>query len=121
MPPEAFTDSVLTYGAHPDRAGNQARGEGLFAALCQGCHESQSPASMNSVLGTHVRGQTVKPPPLKCRGGARSLSKHYVFATIKYGGRTEVSAHSMPAWDGVLSDEDIGDLVAYIVSLRPDS
>ena len=57
------------------------------------------------------------PPKLACERFQFSYSEAYIAATIKHGGRPQFKAHSMPAWEGVLSDEDVADLVAYIVSI----
>lgn len=97
--------------------GNAQRGETLFTSLCSGCHVH----GRLSNLALSIREATAKgapvPPHLSCERFQYENSEVYLAATIKYGGRPEFQAHSMPAWQGVLNDEDIADLVAYIVSI----
>lgn len=97
--------------------GNAQRGETLFTSLCSGCHVHGRLSNLAlSIREATAQGAPV-PPHLSCERFQYANSEVYLAATIKYGGRPEFNAHSMPAWQGVLNDEDIADLVAYIVGI----
>lgn len=97
--------------------GNPQRGETLFTSLCSGCHVHGRLSNVAKTIRDATAGGAPVPPHLSCERFQYENSEAYLAATIKYGGRPEFEAHSMPAWQGVLNDEDIADLVAYIVSI----
>ncbi|MEJ2670251.1 MAG: cytochrome c [Gammaproteobacteria bacterium] len=97
--------------------GNVGRGETLFTSLCSGCHVHGRQSSLAQAIREASGLGAPMPPKLACERFQYSYSEAYVSATIKHGGRPEFKAHSMPAWAGILNDEDIADLVAYIVSI----
>jgi cytochrome c oxidase cbb3-type subunit 3 len=47
----------------------------------------------------------------------RNLSDEIIFKTIKFGGEANKKSSLMPPWDGVLSDDEIRDLVKYLRKL----
>jgi mono/diheme cytochrome c family protein len=97
--------------------GNSQRGETLFTSLCSSCHVHGRLSNVAKTIRDATSGGAPVPPHLSCERFQYSNSEAYLAATIKYGGRPEFQAHSMPAWQGVLNDEDVADLVAYIVSI----
>lgn len=107
---------VHTYGALG--AGNTIHGENLFVSLCASCHREQGVKSINTTIKSRLARPT--PPKLACHF-EQNLSEAYLFASIKHGKQTNISAHSMPAWKGILSDVEIIDLVSYILSLAKEA
>lgn len=97
--------------------GDLQRGETLFTSLCSSCHVHGRRSNLALSIREATAGGAPVPPHLSCERFQYANSEVYLAATIKYGGRPEFEAHSMPAWQGVLNDEDIADLVAYIVSI----
>ena len=72
----------------------------IFAGLCAGyCHGTG---------GTAKRGPALRNRP--------ELKAHTLFYTIANGRRR--SGNPMPPWKGLLSEKEIWQVVAYIVSLR---
>lgn len=104
----AVTATTVAPGARPVAAGQQdeppaggiAAGERVFQNSCAMCHG----ADASGMMGMH--------PSL--RGAVRRLSREGVEVTIRRGRRTEPP---MPAFEDRLSDDEIGDVIAYVASL----
>jgi cytochrome c oxidase subunit 2 len=101
----------LTAGA---TAGNSpaAQGEKLFRQYgCIDCHESGRAPDLHGVFGQ---------PVVLADGSTTIADASYVREMILTSDRV-VSGyqHDMPAFSGLLSDEDLADLLAYIESIGP--
>jgi mono/diheme cytochrome c family protein len=114
--PSTLPHDVISEAQKPMK-GNVQRGETLFTSLCSGCHVHGRLSNLAQSIRSATTSGAPVPPHLSCERFQYANSEAYLAATIKYGGRPEFQAHSMPAWQGVLNDEDIADLVAYIVSI----
>lgn len=89
--------AVNPYGTDP---GAMKRGEALFLAMnCSGCHGQDAKTGIFA-------------PNLTNNYWRYGSSEAAVFNSIYYG-----RARGMPAWGGVLSKDQIWELVAYIKSL----
>lgn len=100
----------------PESKGDKLRGSQLFVGLCSGCHSAEHDNTIVRYLdGFRAGGST--PPNFAEKNYDPKEAKDYLFLKVKYGGKQEVVAHSMPSWEGVLNDQDINDLVTYIMSL----
>lgn len=100
----------------PESRGDKVRGSQLFVGLCSGCHSAEHDNTIVRYLdGFRAGGKT--PPNFAEKNYDAKEAKDYLFLKVKYGGKKEVVAHSMPSWEGVLNDQDINDLVTYIMSL----
>ncbi len=101
-------------------SGDITRGQNMFLSLCSGCHV-HARRSEFALLIRQAESQGMEPtipPQLSCEQYQESLSQEYLAATIEYGMHNDsVPAHSMPAWRHVLNDQDVADLVAYIVTI----
>lgn len=106
----------LTEHYKPQVKGDVKRGEALFKALCSSCHVEASERSMVKFLSGYRKDGRL-PPSFKSKEYDADHATDYLFLKIKYGGKKTVTAHSMPSWESVLSDEDINDLVAYVMHL----
>ena len=93
-------------GLFSSRAAQEA-GANVFAAHCAICHGKNGD-------GRGLRKEGVVPPPADLRQPPWSEPTHAVrtFAAIRHG----VRGTAMPAWPS-LSDRQIWDVVAYIISL----
>jgi len=92
------------------------RGEEIFHTHCAGCHG-------NNAVGTpdwrkpNPDGR-FPPPPLNGTAHAWHHSTAVLKKTILKGGPPKIS--SMPAWEAVLTEQQVDDVVVWIKSLWPD-
>ena len=103
-PPEAFADLRNPF------AGNQAaamEGETLYQANCSSCHgvtgEGDGPASAG-----------LDPKPQNLAERHSTISDVYLFWRISEGGLMEPFNSLMPAWKGLLAEEQIWQVVTFI-------
>lgn len=97
-----------------------ARGQKLYAASCASCHGSKLEGEPN--------WQSPKPngrmpaPPHDATGHTRHHSDRELFLITKKGLAAVVPGYTsdMPAFESVLSDDEIAQILAYIKSKWPD-
>lgn len=91
--------------------GDPQRGKALYQYGCQVCHGNEGrgggPASKNF---------DPRPRDLTDAQYMRGLSDDYLFRIIKMGGGL-FGKPNMPAWGGLLKDEEIRDLIAHLRTL----
>ncbi len=87
-----------------------ARGAAVFSKYCALCHGSGG-------AGDGRAAAMQKVPPADLTVSTRSLS--YKLQIVREGGAELGRSSSMPAWREVLSDAEIGDVVAYVETLSP--
>ena len=103
-PPEAFAEFNNPY------AGDQAaalEGEILYQANCSSCHGFSGEGD-----GTASAGLEPKPQNLAERQS--ELSDAYLFWRISDGGLMEPFNSLMPAWRGLLAEEQIWQVITYL-------
>ena len=105
-------ESVSFRVASSDGGGSDAvrRGAEHYADYCASCHGLQGDGPVASTLAT-------KPAPHSNRAHMDGLSDADLFRVIKQGRPAVGKSPQMAAWGGLLSDEAIGDLVAYVRTL----
>lgn len=84
--------------------GDPANGQTVYQQNCTTCHGS----SMEGGIGPQLN------PITKLPGVPDPLDVTYLINTVT-NGRTPSSGPAMPAWQGKLSDQDIKDVVSYIL------
>lgn len=94
-----------------------ARGGRLYQSDCAQCHGPQ--AQGHPDWQTPSNGQFTAAPPLNGTGNDWKRSRQQLIDTIKNGARLSDGTPVMPAWKGRLSDEEIGDIMAWFQSLWP--
>ena len=101
-----------TAGATPDPTGNRAVGLEIHKANCAKCHGLDG-------KGDGPAGKLLKTKPADWTDKAKmgKLSDTDLFNVIKNGGASVGKSKLMPAWKDKLSDEQIGDVIAFIRSL----
>ncbi len=92
-------------------------GETLFTGLCSRCHVYTRSSTWAREILQAQDPQAPIPPELTSQRFQKRFSEEYLKATIEYGIHKPFSAHSMPSWKGVLNDNDIRNLVAYIIHI----
>jgi len=93
-----FVLSLLLLVAAVAQAGDPQRGRQIYIDHCSGCHGLTGSPTMNAV-------------PAFSRGEGVMKPDHELLAFIKRG------KNVMPAYEGVLTDTEIRDTLAYIRTL----
>lgn len=108
-PPEEYAGLVNPFSDEPEAI---AQGEILFRANCTSCHgltgEGDGPAAGN-----------LDPPPGDLAARQTNLSDSYMFWRISEGGLMDPFNSLMPGWKGLMSEEDIWQVITYIRTLIP--
>ena len=117
----AITLAALVTSAAPAAfAGDAAAGKTTYTINCLACHGETG-------KGDGPVGQVLQPPPRDFSGGKFQLDTDGdgktgtdadLKAVIAKGAAAYGGNQMMTAWGGVLSDEDIENLVAYIHTLK---
>lgn len=92
------------------------RGETVFQANCENCHGKNAEGTTDW-RKPNADGK-FPPPPLNGTAHAWHHSTAVLKKTILKGGPPEIS--SMPAWEGVLTEQQVDDVVVWIKSLWPN-
>ncbi len=95
--------------AQPAAAEDVEQGAALFIQHCAGCHGEKGRGAAKTFM-PHV-------DTLTRRGYVDLLPDEYLVQVISKGGPEVGKSGYMPAWESVLSDSDIKDIVSYIRSL----
>lgn len=93
-----------------------ASAEENYKWYCSQCHglEGRGNGINAGQLAVKARDHTDRSDPNKYM---RNLSDKIIFKSIKFGGEANKKSSLMPPWDGVLSDDEIRDLVKYLRKL----
>ena len=89
--------------------GDAAEGKTQFQNICASCHGPEG-------KGDGVAAAALDPKP-RDLGSAEIMSKmtdEHLFKVIKEGGASVGLSPMMAAWGGVLNDQQIWDVIAYI-------
>jgi mono/diheme cytochrome c family protein len=86
-------------------------GQTLYAANCASCHG-------DSGLGDGVAGSQLSPKPANLVTAAKETTEGYLFFRILKGGMMDPVNSAMPSQEGLLTEEQIWQLVSYIQSWK---
>ncbi len=100
--PAEFAGRVNPLGASAASAG-----AGLFATNCASCHGPEG-------RGDGPASAALRPAPTNLAAIGQAAADDVLFWRIRSG----VPGTAMPAWRGILSDEQIWQIVAFIRSLK---
>lgn len=100
--------------AQPVSHAEREMGFGLYRAHCSACHGD----FLSGAAGW--RSDTRLAPALNESGHATNHSDADLFFRIMAGARTPDGRVTMPAFRGVLSDQEIVSVLAYVMSWWPD-
>ena len=84
-----------------------AAGQQLYATNCVGCHGEQA-------AGDGPAGASLDPKPANLQQTAKETDPQYQYWVISQGGAAAGQSASMPAFNGVLQDEDIWRIVTHL-------
>lgn len=102
--PEDYTGLANPYIEDPDAI---AEGDILFQANCSSCHGSTGEGDGPASAG-------LDPSPKNLAEKQPNLSDSYLFWRISEGGLMDPFNSLMPGWKGLLSDERIWQVIAFI-------
>jgi mono/diheme cytochrome c family protein len=92
---------------HAGDAAAASAGQSLYDANCASCHGATG-------QGDGPAAAALDPAPDDLRISAREAGDDYLHWRIAKGGNFAPFNSSMPAWEGILSDDQIWQLVTYI-------
>ena len=112
----------LGYGtANPDNPKQVTNGAAVYAEHCASCHGAKLEGQPN--WRQRNADGTLPAPPHDASGHTWHHADSQLFAYTKKGGQARAPkgfVSNMPAFEGVLSDSDIWDVLAYIKSRWPE-
>lgn len=94
--------------------GEAARGEPIYRKYCAACHGDTG-------KGDGPAGKRLRPPPYDLSNPIRmnGVTDWEIFTAIKEGGQAVGKSFFMTAWKGILNDQDIHDVAAFVRTLAP--
>ncbi len=115
----ARSDAPVADRADPNDAQLVAQGQQIYAVRCAACHG----ANLEGQPGwPHPQNGVMPASPLDERGIAWQRDDRWLFTTIRDGGQATAPpgvTSFMPPFGGVLSDDQIWAVLAYIKSAWP--
>lgn len=98
----------VTMSAAEDK-GDAAKGKEIFTNTCASCHGPEGKGD-----GVAAAALDPKPRDLSDAAYVSTLSNEHIYKVIDEGGASVGLSPMMAAWGGVLSEQDIYDVIAYI-------
>ncbi len=120
----ALLSAPAAHAVHLLEGRDLAQGETLYLEQCAACHGASLEGQAN--WQTQQADGTMPAPPHDATGHTWHHSDAFLFAYTKDGGARTLSRlgvegvkSAMPAFGGILSDEDIADVLGYMRSTWP--
>ena len=100
---------ALFFAATPSRAADSAKGQEIYTTFCATCHGPTG-------LGDGVAAAALDPKPRDLSSAAilEGYTDEYLVNVITNGGAAVGKSPMMTAWAGIISPEDIDNVVAHI-------
>ena len=104
-----FLVSAMAINSSADDKGDAAEGKTQFQNICASCHGPEG-------KGDGVAAAALDPKPRNLSDAAyvSTLSPEHMYKVISEGGASVGLSPMMAAWGGVLSEQQIWDVIAYI-------
>ncbi len=100
---------VLLLASKPSQAADSAKGQEVYNTYCALCH---GPTGLGDGVGAAALDP--KPRDLSSATLLETYTDEYLVNVITNGGMAVGKSPAMPPWGGVVSLEDIENVVAYI-------
>ncbi len=104
-----FVFMTLVLNANSYAEGDAVKGKESYDQICASCHGMSGKGD-----GVAAAALNPKPRDLSSAEYVSTLADDYIFKVIKEGGASVDKSPLMPAWGGVLSDDKIWNVIAYI-------
>ncbi len=100
---------ALFFAAGPSQAADSAKGQEIYTTFCATCHGPTG-------LGDGVAAAALDPKPRDLSSAAilEGYTDEYLVNVITNGGAAVGKSPMMTAWAGIISPEDIDNVVAHI-------
>ena len=100
---------ALFLAAGPSRAADSAKGKQVYDTYCATCHGPTG-------LGDGIAAAALDPKPRDLSSAAilETYTDEYLVNVITNGGAAVGKSPMMTAWSGIISPEDINNVVAHI-------
>jgi len=108
QPPSDYSSMTNPVAGNADAA---AAGKELYSQNCASCHG-------DSGKGDGAAAAALDPKPRDLTNTAANASDAYIHWVVSEGGTAASLSSSMPAFKGVLTDDNIWQLVTYIKTLK---
>lgn len=106
--------AALAADAKFELKGDAAKGEAKFKQLCVSCHGEKGDGN-----GAAAAALPTKPTNFGDPANADRLKDEYVYKIIKEGGAANGRSPLMVAWNGVMKDDELRDVAAYVLKFKP--
>lgn len=106
--------SVPAFAGGFELKGDAAKGEAHFKQLCVSCHGEKGDGT-----GAAAAALNPKPTSFADPANADRLTDEWVYKMVKDGGAANGKSAMMVAWSGVLKDDQIRDVAAYVLKFKP--
>ncbi len=104
-----FVFMALVLSANSFAEADAVKGKESYDQICASCHGMTGKGD-----GVAAASLNPKPRDLSSAEYVSSLSDDHIFKVVKEGGAAAGMSPLMPAWGGVLSDDQINNVIAYI-------
>lgn len=106
-PPAPYAGMTNPHGGD---ANAEAAGQTIYQTNCASCHGEGG-------AGDGPAAATLDPPPQDLAENIDGLDDSYLFWRIAEGGGMEPFNSAMPAWKGILSEDEIWQVISYMRTL----
>jgi mono/diheme cytochrome c family protein len=107
-PPEEYAGMTNPFTGDAEAA---AEGEALYQSNCYSCHGQEA-------RGDGPAAAALEPRPSDLARDQSSLSDPYLYWRIAEGGMRRPFNSVMPAWRGILSEEQIWEIITFLRTLE---
>ena len=106
--------ALPAFAAPFELKGDATKGEAQYKTLCISCHGEKGDGN-----GPAGGALTPKPTNFTDAANAPRLTEEWVYKMVKDGGTANGKSAMMVAWSGVLNDQQIRDVAAYVLKFKP--